>query len=239
MIKPRRFYWPMVSQWVLPRVTQMALGVAAMLQVTLVWSASGVIRMIRSVRGSIFVIELALTLFPPPIPPVTQTAPAPAATTPGCSAERSRRWRMCSVCGSIWKSVGGARDPNGAFADGDPGRAPVDAVLQDDFRGFAVTGSDRLEPVVSVAVGADPGRAIAEGDRGSAVVQLENGGDFVSAEVDERDAVISWQGAVASDDHPEVAGAERLVAGHREREVRSYGRETGRPCPRRCRRYLP
>jgi len=80
-----------VSQAVLPRVTQTALGVAAIAQVTLVWSVSGVMRMIRFVRGSIFVIEFAVTLFPPPIPPVTQTAPAPAATTPACSAERSRR----------------------------------------------------------------------------------------------------------------------------------------------------
>ena len=46
---------PMVSQALLPMVTQTALGVAAMPQVTLVRSPSGMVRMIRSVRGSIFV----------------------------------------------------------------------------------------------------------------------------------------------------------------------------------------
>src|SRR5438874_13773852 len=88
-------YRPMVSQAVLPMVTQTALGVAAMPQVTLVRSPSGKVRMIRSVRGSIFVTPSAALLFPPPSPPVVQTAPAPTATTPDCSAVRLRRWRTC------------------------------------------------------------------------------------------------------------------------------------------------
>src|SRR5439155_3964333 len=100
---------PMVSQAVLPMVTQTALGVAALPQVTLVRSPSGKVRIIRSVRGSIFVTPSAVLLFPPPIPPVVQTAPAPTATAPDCSAERLRRWRTCSVCGSISMSSGPAR----------------------------------------------------------------------------------------------------------------------------------
>ena len=193
--------------------------------------------MIRSVCGSIFVIELALTLFPPPIPPVT-----PDCTGAGCddtgllggeieAVEDVQRLRV------DLKSVG-RRDPNGAFADGDRGRPPVDVVLQDDFRGFAVTGSDRLEPVVSVAVGADPGSAVAEGDRCSAVVQLENGGDFVVCR-----GRRGRRGHLLGGDR----GLRRLPRGSRRRAprsrpsgagVRSYGHETGRPCPRRCRRYL-
>src|SRR5438445_3003630 len=106
--RPHEGYRPMVSQAVLPMVTQTALGVAAMPQVTLVRSPSGKVRMIRSVRGSIFVTPSAALLFPPPIPPVVQTAPAPTATAPDCSAERLRRWRTCSVCGSISMSSGPA-----------------------------------------------------------------------------------------------------------------------------------
>src|SRR5256885_1656717 len=106
---PARGYRPMVSQAVLPMVTQTALGVAAMPQVTLVRSPSGKVRMIRSVRGSIFVTPSAALLFPPPIPPVVQTAPAPTATAPDCSAERLRRWGTCSVFGSISLRPGPAR----------------------------------------------------------------------------------------------------------------------------------
>src|SRR6266536_3297532 len=109
--RPHEGYRPMVSQAVLPTVTQTALGVAAMPQVTLVRSPSGMVRMIRSVRGSIFVTEFPV----PPIPPVVQTAPAPTARTPGCSAERSRRWSTCSVCGSISNNPGPAcPDAHGA-----------------------------------------------------------------------------------------------------------------------------
>jgi len=72
-------------------------------------------------------------------------------------------------------------------------------------------------------VGADPGGAVAEGNRRRAVVQLEDGSDLVGAQVDARDAVVSEQGAVAADDHPQIAAAERLVAGHREGEVDRLG----------------
>ena len=58
-------------------------------------------------------------------------------------------------------------------------------------------------------VGADPGGAVAEGNRRRAVVQLEDGSDLVGAQVAARDAVVSEQGAVAADDHPQVAASER------------------------------
>lgn len=150
----------LLAHAVLPMVTQTALGVAAMAQVTLVrFPTGGKSRMIRSVRGSIFVTE-----FPsPPIPPVVQTAPAPTATTPGCSAARSRPCRTCSVCGSMSKSSAPRRD-------------------------FAVTGSDRLEPAAyAVGAGADPRGPVAEGNRRCAVMQAFHRSDPVGAEVDERD----------------------------------------------------
>jgi hypothetical protein len=99
---PYGVYWPMVLQWALPMATQTARGVAAMPQRTLVLFPSGRVRMIRSVRGSIFVREF-------PSAPVVQTAPAPTARESGCSAERSRRLRVRSVCGSILISVGPGR----------------------------------------------------------------------------------------------------------------------------------
>src|SRR5439155_21342724 len=48
-------------------------------------------------------------------------------------------------------------------------------------------------------------------------------GDVVRAQVYEREAVIPRQGAVTSDDDPQIAAAERLVAGHREGEVDRLG----------------
>lgn len=50
-------------------------------------------------------------------------------------------------------------------------------------------------------------------------MQAFHRGDLVGAQVDEREAVVSRQGIVASDNHPQVPGAERLVGGRREGKV--------------------